>query len=270
MIEVDWNSLDEDLTGRACALTIGVFDGLHPGHQRLIRPLVDGEDRAVVVTFERHPTELLLHDRVPGYVMSIRQRRAMLDALGVDLVVLVDFTDSIREMSGIAFMEHLLSRLPVRRMVVGYDFAIGTHRQTGIEDLRSLLLTKGIDLSVASPLMDHGHPVSSSRVRSHIQAGELDHAAQLLGRPFTLDLAGESIQGAGDEALLSLERPEVLNATLQLLPPAGDYPVELIDNSGRSRSAILHARRNSLRWPLSDGRSIRYIVMNHRRIEPKE
>jgi len=134
--EIAWTNLDHDLAQTPSALTIGVFDGLHRGHQELIRRVVEPNRTSVVVTFQRHPTEVLLHDSIPGFIMSIRQKRRTLEGLGVDVSVLVDFTESFRRLSGRDFLTRLTESFTIRRLVVGHDFRCGYRLDTDIDDIR--------------------------------------------------------------------------------------------------------------------------------------
>ncbi|HKJ86879.1 MAG TPA: hypothetical protein VKA06_12435, partial [Spirochaetia bacterium] len=100
MTEIAWTNLNRDFALVPSAVTVGVFDGLHLGHQELIRRVGEPNLNSVVVTFQRHPSEILLHDSIPGFIMSTRQKRHTLEELGVDVSVLIDFTESFRRLPG--------------------------------------------------------------------------------------------------------------------------------------------------------------------------
>jgi riboflavin kinase/FMN adenylyltransferase len=270
MIEIEWGVLGNDFGRREAALTIGVFDGLHLGHRALIDPVVQSTGLSVVVTFERHPSEMLLHDRVPGYLMSLAQRREELSRIGVDVAVLVDFTAEIRDLPGKVFLEQLLQRFSVTRMVVGYDFGIGRNRDLRFPQLSGVLARHRIDLVQADAVLDDGLPVSSTRIRGSILEGRLDEASRLLGRPYTLDVEGEEPIESEEDMVVALTDRRILPESLQILPPPGRYAARFVGDDGARCESTLVIRENSLGWPLAAGKSIRYIVLNQNRNVIKE
>ena len=270
MTEVQWDALDGDFLGQPASLTIGVFDGIHRGHRALIDPVALHDGLSVVVTFERHPSEQLLHDSIPGYIMSIAQRRDEFASLGIDLVVLIDFDASVRSMPGSEFLRRLLSSFTVTSLVIGYDFAVGKNRAFGRDDLMVFAEPRGIEVMTADPVQHEGSAVSSSRVRASIRSGHLREAERLLGRPYALDVTSESIRTDDKARVLRLTGGRLVPGSRQLVPPDGSYPVELVAESGKRERTTLTVDGNYLHWPLADGNSIRYIVMNQNRNGPKE
>ncbi len=264
MVEIDWLNLDGAYADRESAITIGVFDGLHLGHQALIAQVVHSGRMPVVVTFQRHPTELLLHDDIPGFIMSLRQKRTMLRKLGVEVAVQIDFTESVRSMPGSVFLERLDASFLIRLMAVGYDFRCGYGLDTNVDGIRAYFAGRAVEVIPVEPVTIGAAPVSSTRIRRLICEGRLDEAASLLGRPYTLDVADEEIER--DDRRLYVVKSEggLLPESRQLLPPAGLYPAELL-GARNTRQTTLEIGENSLSWPLAADETIRYIVLHKSR-----
>lgn len=277
MTEVAWENLDREFAGRPAALTVGVFDGLHAGHRELIGQVVAAEYLSVVVTFVRHPTEVLLHDTIPGFIMSLRQKRAALHDMGVDLSVLIDFNERFRLMPGVDFLRALAGSFDVRRLVVGHDFRCGYRLDTDVEAVRAFFRRTRTDVVDVGPVTRGTDAVSSTRIRRLVLEGELVRAAGLLGRPYSLDVSDEQIEVDGDRAYVVKGPRGLLPESRQLVPPPGRYEVELVrarDDPARNRyddsTVTLEIGENSLSWPLAAEGTIHYIVIKDRRLTSKE
>jgi len=170
-------------------VTIGNFDGVHLGHQHIIR-LAQEKARArggstVVYTFRPHPQVALRPGANIQLLSTYDEKLEMLASLGVDLTIEEPFS---REFSTITserfFTDVLLHRLNAEAIVVGYDFAFGKGREGHLETLEAFCQKSGVELTVVQPQRVGPEVVSSSRVRQHLLAGDLDSANQLLGREF--------------------------------------------------------------------------------------
>lgn len=270
MIEVRWNELDSQFASQPSALTVGVFDGLHLGHRALVRSVTETTWTPTVVTFERHPAELLLHDNVPGFLMSREQKRAALRASGVEISVLVDFDEAFRSLPGRLFLERLAQAFTLRRLVVGHDFRCGYRLDTDIHGIRDYFARSGVEVIEVEAVAHDHEPVSSTRVRRLVLSGAIDEAARLLGRPYVIDLADEAIMTGDGHASVATESGTVLPFSRQLVPPAGRYRARTTrDPLGGESPANeawfeLEITGNSLRWPLAGDERIRYIVLSAR------
>ncbi len=269
MVEIDWLNLDGVYADRESSITVGVFDGLHLGHRALIDRVVHSGRMPVVVTFQRHPTELLLHDDIPGFIMSLRQKRTMLTELGIDVVVQIDFTESFRSMPGSVFLSRLDASFLIRRMVVGHDFRCGFDLDTDIDAIEAYFSGRDLEVIPVDPVTVGGSPVSSTRIRMLICEGKLDAAAGLLGRPYALDVMDEEIERDDQRLYIVKDRRGLLPESRQLVPPSGVYAAEFVGSRGSYRAA-LEIGENSLSWPLAVDGSIRYIVPHQAGIESKE
>jgi riboflavin kinase/FMN adenylyltransferase len=175
------------------AMSIGVFDGVHRGHQRLIEKIRfhAGEHGGlgVVLTFTRNPRHILRPRCHGGDIYSLPQKLDTLEKLGVELTVLIDFSGNFSKISGKEFTT-LIGRRQVRYLAVGVNFRCGYHQDTDAQTIQELVAANGTCTELVSQVRDTGEPVSSSRIRGAIQAGDLAGAAALLGRPLSVDLAG--------------------------------------------------------------------------------
>ena len=178
-------------------ITVGVFDGVHKGHQYLIGCLKESAVRqgcsSAVITFTNHPRTVMRPDvRVP-LLSTAEDRLRLLAEQGVDLVVPLSFTPDLSYLRAREFVELLKDVLNMRGLVVGPDFAFGYQREGTPEVLAQLGQEMGFTVEVVQPVEFEGRVVSSSAVRSCVEDGNMAEAAWMLGRPFTL--AGYVVEG---------------------------------------------------------------------------
>ena len=182
---------------QSSVVTIGNFDGLHLGHQTLIRcceSLADGQRPIAVVTFEPLPLVWFKPESAPARLMSVRQKLEYLKNEGIDLVWLMRFNRSLADMSAEDFVsEVLVKTLSARDVVVGEDFHYGQGRKGDIDSLRRSGKKLGFELSTISMVDVDGLRASSTNIRSCLETGDLVQAKHLLGRPFRM--AGRVIRG---------------------------------------------------------------------------
>jgi riboflavin kinase/FMN adenylyltransferase len=222
---------------RHAAVTIGNFDGVHRGHAALVAEVrrqasaINGP--AVAVTLDPHPIALLRPDLHAVPLSTLADRTQWLHDLGADHVLVLHTTPELLALEAAAFFrEVLLSRLAVRVLVEGENFAFGHNRQGNVHTLEELGRPAEIGVITVLPVLIDNMPVSSSRIRQALLAGEVEQAAQLLGRPHRL----HGVVGHGRHRGASLGFPTANLEQLATLPPGdGVY-------AGRG-----HAGRNS--WP---------------------
>ena len=224
---------------RVCA-AIGVFDGIHLGHQQVIRrTLADAlqwEALSVVITFDRHPSALLAPDRAPPMIYTNQKRLTTLEDMGVDVTWLIPFDVPFSQTPGEVFIRKLASDFsPLHSLSVGLDFAFG-HRRSGHVGVLQLLgkeLGFGVH-GLASVALD-GETVSSTRIRQAIQSGQLHAADQMLGRPWSL--SGRVVHG--DHLGRTLGFPTAnLDINGLVLPPNGVYAAHVRAQRNDYRSVI--------------------------------
>jgi riboflavin kinase/FMN adenylyltransferase len=201
---------------RGTAMTIGVFDGVHRGHQALIgKVLREAPPGAVptVVTFKQNPKQVLRPAEYQGDIVTPERKMIIFESLGVELVILIDFSREFSKIDGKDFIGRLQSRGRLVFLAVGVNFRCGRGLDTGAAEIQALYPPA----EVVSPVMEGGLPISSSRIREAVSRGSLEQAAALLGRRVEIDLTGLS-QRPGPGGLFYETRS-------RLLPPPGWYRV---------------------------------------------
>ena len=175
---------------RGGIVTIGSFDGVHRGHQTLISRTLErarAEGRpALIVSFEPMPREFLSPDTAPARLTNFRERWRLFERSGLDAFVLLRFDDTLRQMSGEAFLRLLTDDLGVAGIVVGHDFRFGRHGQADAAFLGAASEKGDFWVEVIEPVRLGSERVSSSELRSALAARDLPRAAHLLGRPYTM------------------------------------------------------------------------------------
>jgi riboflavin kinase / FMN adenylyltransferase len=183
---------------RGCVLTIGAFDGIHLGHQEMIRVLRERAREcalpAVVLSFEPTPREFLNRESPPARLTRFRERFDALAACGVDRFVCVRFDERMRQMTPQEFIDRILVQaLGVRHIVVGHDFRFARAHDGSVATLRAAGPASGFEVSEVPPYEVDGVRVSSSLIRAVLEAGDMPRAAKYLGRPYRI--TGKVIAG---------------------------------------------------------------------------
>jgi riboflavin kinase/FMN adenylyltransferase len=173
-------------------VSVGFFDGVHRGHQTIIRRAVRrGGDlglRSVIVTFDRHPMEVVDPGSTPRLLMTAPRRAQMLAAQGVDLVVVLPFVDEVRHWSADEFVERVLvSPLQAREVVVGANFRYGHGAKGDVATLTDAGAARGFRATGVTLLELDGTVVSSTEIRGAVEEGAVERAGRLLGRPHFVD-----------------------------------------------------------------------------------
>jgi riboflavin kinase/FMN adenylyltransferase len=210
------------------ACTLGVFDGVHRGHRQVFYELqvwarsYGGE--AVAITFDRHPLTVLRGIEVPS-LLSLEHRLVEMERHGLDAAVVLDFSE-LKDLEPERFLAEVLrDRLGCRRLLLGFDGRVGKDRAGDPANLPSLAAPLGIEVRIASRVLDReGRKIGSSAIREAIQRGDLDAAANMLGRPVAL--RGRVVPGAGRGAGLGAPTAN-LDLAGEALPPDGVYLVRV-------------------------------------------
>src|SRR3954447_5827476 len=169
---------------------IGAFDGLHRGHQVLLREMVQRAEvlgaRTVCVTFDPDPSQVLHPTAPPRNLCSTPEREQLIRAVGVDEVFVWAFTPVVAQMSPGEFVADLCGRYPLVEVWVGADFGFGRNRVGNVQALTDLGERHGFAVHARAPAYDGDRPISSTRIRDLLEGGEVGEAARLLGRPYRL------------------------------------------------------------------------------------
>ena len=224
-----WHGLERCPPGTQAALALGNFDGVHLGHQAVLQQVQASararQARAVLVTFEPHPAEVLAPERRPRLLQTRRQKLAALEEAGVDAVLVLPFDLALAALSAEEFLERLCTALIPRSIHVGTGFRFGRERQGDVALLRAIGARRGFAVEEVPPLEVDGARVSSSRIREAVLAGRVEVARGLLGRPYALE--GRVVRGEGRGAMLAF--PTANLAVENELPPLrGVYVTETV------------------------------------------
>lgn len=224
-------------------LTIGVFDGIHLGHQRLLSHLkVQAESRnclSGVVTFKTHPESVLSPGTLIPWLTGLDDRTALIRELGIDLVIVLSFTKELSRLSAREFVRLLKDHVKMSGLLIGPDFALGKEREGDIENLRSLGKQLGFTVEVFPPVMLDGVVVSSSIIRQFLVQGDIQKVEKLVGRRFSI--TGKVITGARRGRTLGFPTANLKTSPDQALPADGVYatiayinhkPIPAITNIG--------------------------------------
>ncbi len=208
-------------------VTIGVFDGVHRGHQALIRRLVD-EARArgklaVALTFFPHPDVVIRKLEGRYYLSTPDERARLLGELGVDCVVTETFDDTFRHTRAQAYVERMLHHLKMSSLWVGADFALGYQREGTVDWLRAAGAAQGFNVETLELILANGDhsAISSSGIRVALGAGDVEHATAWLGRPYSV--TGEIVHGMARGRTIGIPTANVDVWAQQVLPGSGVY-----------------------------------------------
>ncbi|MGB7283681.1 MAG: bifunctional riboflavin kinase/FAD synthetase [Candidatus Acidiferrum sp.] len=226
---------------RGSTLAIGNFDGIHLGHQAILRACV-GRAReikaaATILTFDPTPQKVLRPESAPLRISSTEQRLRCFAALGMDAAVVLPFTLDLAKLSPREFVEQILvADLHVRAVFIGENFRFG-HKQAGNAQLLSQLGAElGFDVVIIPPVIYKGEVVSSTIIRREVACGDVAHAARLLGRPFVL--TGKVVSGTGTGRRFTFPTLN-LAAEQELLPARGVYVTRtLLEGESRTRRSV--------------------------------
>lgn len=208
-------------------VSVGFFDGVHRGHQTIIRRAARQAQelgiRSAVVTFDRHPMEVVKPGSQPKLLMTLARRVATLAAQGVDLVAVLEFTDELRHLAPEAFVDHVLAGpLQARRVIVGSNFRFGHKAAGDVAGLADLGAIRGFSVEGVTLLELDEAVISSTRIRGALDRGEVEGAERMLGRPHLVD--GIVVRGyARGASLLGFPTANLQVSRRVAIPARGVY-----------------------------------------------
>lgn len=220
-------------------LLMGNFDGIHLGHQALLgRAVHDAKDlggRSVVLTFEPHPLKVLAPEKAPRLILTHKDKMTLLQSFGVDVVIVQTFDAAFAGVEADEFVrEYLVRRIGVRKMWVGKDLRFGKGRKGRVEDLARWGKDMGFEVGVIEPIQLGGHRVSSSRIRTLIEQGEVREAGNYLGRHHFI--SGRVVSGHGRGRHLGYPTANIVART-EVLPFDGIY-ASIMQAGGRQWRSV--------------------------------
>ncbi len=220
-------------------LTVGVFDGVHRGHQEIIKKLTTGahanDAPAVVLTFDPHPASVLSGQEIKCLTLP-DERANLLGQLGVDAVITERFTRELSTVTAYDFMSRLTRQLGLQHLLIGYDFALGKGREGNPTRLTEIGSELGYTVEVVPALSDESGVISSTEIRKLIEIGNIAEAARLLGHPYSLH--GPVIHGDGRGKTINVPTANIAYSHEKMIPAKGIYACWAYLNEQRYRAAI--------------------------------
>ena len=223
------------------ALTIGAFDGLHLGHQHLVRQVCAAAARiggqCGVLTFDPHPDLILRSERERLYLSTPLERARVLEELGVDHLIVLRFDRDLAAVPAETFMSNVAQACNLRELWLGPDARLGAGGRGTVPVLQGLGAELGYVVHVVEPLRLHGQAISSTAIREMLGAGDVDGAARLLSRPYSL--AGEVVHGDHRGRTIGFPTANIAVPAQQVLPLDGVYACQVqLPGESRTRPAV--------------------------------
>ena len=224
---------------RAPVVTVGNFDGLHRGHQAIVRTVLERAREtggsSLMITFDPHPLKVLAPERAPRMLTTRKQKLTLIEAAGIEFLLILPFTMELADVPAERFVtEHLGGGLGASEVYVGANFNFGRGREGTADLLIRLCGELGIRAAQVNEVLYLNSPVSSSRIRRALQAGEVELARELLGRPYALE--GTVIHGESRGAALGFPTANLASEN-ELVPQDGVYVSEAVID-GVARPAV--------------------------------
>ncbi len=210
-------------------VTIGTFDGVHVGHQKIVKRLVDEskkEDlRSIILTFFPHPRMVLQKDSNIKLINTIEERSFILDSIGLDYLLIKTFTKDFSRLTAEAFVKDILvKKLKVKKVIIGYDHRFGRNRNADINDLITYGKAYGFEVEEISVEDINDVAVSSTKIRQALSQGDIEKANTFLGYPFML--SGTVVRGKGIGKQLNYPTANLkIKESYKLIPKHGAYVV---------------------------------------------
>ena len=231
--------LPQQPTGTSTVLSIGVFDGVHRGHQGLLRTLKqrasDGGMLSGVITFKNHPRTVVAPDTSVTYITSVEERLNLLKLSGVDMVVPLTFDIDLSRLQAHEFTALLKDKLKMKSLVIGYNFAMGYKRQGTPERLTEIGHEQGFSVDIIDAITTDDERISSTVIRETLRAGDVSKASKLLGRHFSFD--GQVIHGDSRGKTLGFPTANLAITKDRLVPGNGIYACWLTVDDKRYMAA---------------------------------
>jgi len=171
-------------------VTVGTFDGVHLAHRAILEKVVrlakEIKGKSVVITFLSHPKKVIAPDFEDNVLLSMDKKNALLQKIGIEIVIYLDFNSMLAKTYYYDFIKSLVSKMKIRKMVVGYDHHFGKNKEGNIHTLKEISHLYGFEVIEIPKIEIDGMEISSSRIRELIKAGELNLANKLLGYKYIM------------------------------------------------------------------------------------
>ncbi len=228
-------------------ITMGSFDGIHRGHQKLLERVVElaaeNDGTPVLLTFEPHPQQVVAPGTAPPLLTGRAEKLPLIEEAGIALTIILTFNRELSELAAEVFVRQVLvDRLGVAHLVLGHDHAFGRERRGREELLQRLAPELGFGIEVVDAVLDDGVAITSTVIRNLLAAGEVERAAHMLGRPYSL--GGLVVRGEGRGRELGFPTANLaLEVNRKCMPGDGIYAVRVrVRGSTRSGACSIGRR----------------------------
>lgn len=228
LLITDLSKMNERFTNSV--VTLGNFDGLHLGHQELVRMVIrrarEISGRSVVVTFRPHPLKVLAPEKCPPLISIYEEKIQLFEKLGIDVLVKIPFSLRFAEMTPRQFVKEVLcDTLGAKDIFVGYNYRFGKGREGTTQTLKLMGKEFGFTVHEVDQISLNGEVISSTKIRQLLSDGEVEHAARLLGRPYAI--TGIVIKGDSRGKTLGFPTANIASKH-SIIPADGVYAVKLL------------------------------------------
>ncbi len=238
-----YRSLDEvpDSEGMNVTLTLGVFDGVHLGHRKILDRVGTFFETGVqvtgLVTFDKHPIELLAPENAPMLLTTMHEKIAALSEFRLTYTLVLPFDRDLAGMSAERFVEDVLvERLMVNKVIVGYDTRFGSKGKGDMKLLTEMGQRWNFKTETVEVVKQGTGPISSTAIRTLLEKGDVQSAAQMLGRPYTIE--GKVVKGIGLGRRIGIPTINVSSEPRKLLPHNGVYAAYCSTPAGRKKAVV--------------------------------
>jgi riboflavin kinase/FMN adenylyltransferase len=222
-----YSLIDEFSSLYPCVFTLGIFDGVHMGHKKIINNLIfEKKYRSVLLTFYPHPKEVLYSNKKFCYLNTISERIYNLKKTGIEHLIIHPFTKNFSRLRTKDFLKKILHpKYKIKRIIVGYDSHIGKNGDNSYEELKKLSHTHEVEVYQVSPYKFEEKIVSSTHIRKSLLLGNIQWANRALGYFYTL--SGRVIQGKGIGRMINFPTANIQVDSKKLIPKKGVYAVKI-------------------------------------------
>lgn len=222
-------------------IALGTFDGVHRGHQKIIRAAVSYAEKyglePTAITFDPHPQQLIAPERGLMLLTILSERKELLHRLGIKKVYVLRFNHLVQKLSPEEFIKkYLVSRLKAKHIFAGYDFAFGWGRTGGVINLKKLGRQYGFDVTIVSPVKYNSHLIKSKKIREELSRGDFEFGVELLGHPY--QISGYVVRGKGRGKDLGFPTINLKVETDKLIPSYGVYAGWAMIGNRKFKAAI--------------------------------
>ncbi|MFA4966963.1 MAG: bifunctional riboflavin kinase/FAD synthetase [Candidatus Margulisiibacteriota bacterium] len=211
---------------KGSVIALGTFDGVHLGHQRILKDAASYAKRAgfksIAITFDPHPQQFIVPERGLKLLTTIKEREELLSAIGMDKVKVINFNKKLQKLTDEQFVKkYLVNKLKAAVIFAGYDFAFGRGRSGKVSDLRRLGAEFGFKVRMVRPVKVNNSVIKSSLIREMVSRGNFNRAVRLLGHPYRI--TGKVVPGAGRGRDLGIPTANLKADEHKLIPQHGVY-----------------------------------------------